>query len=67
MSQGDRTALLIRCSVEEAEKIRASAQEEGRTISAHVVRIVMRHIALREKFQLDHIEGLRRRGLAMEP
>jgi hypothetical protein len=49
----ERTALLIRCSVEEAEKIRAFAEEERRTISAFVLSIVMRYIMLREKMKLQ--------------
>ena len=46
-----RTALLIRCSVEEAEKIRAGAAEERRTISAFVLSVVTRYIKLREKMK----------------
>jgi len=35
-----RTALLIRCSVEQAEAIRAAAKKQGRTISSYVLRSV---------------------------
>jgi len=35
-----RTALLIRCSVEQAEEIRAAAKKQGRTISSYVLRSV---------------------------
>ena len=32
----ERTALLVRCSREEAEKIRAAAERERRTVSGYV-------------------------------
>jgi len=35
-----RTALLIRCSTEQAEAIRAAAKKQGRTISSYVLRSV---------------------------
>jgi len=35
-----RTALLIRCSVQEAAAIRAAAQKADRTISSYVLRAV---------------------------
>lgn len=37
MSSPKRTALLIRCSVEEAQAIRAAAQKQCRTISGYVM------------------------------
>jgi hypothetical protein len=37
-----RTALLIRCTTNEAEKIRAEARNEGRTISSYVIGVSMR-------------------------
>ncbi len=36
----DRTALLIHCSVEEAEQIREAARRQERTISSYVLRAV---------------------------
>ncbi|HEV2402420.1 MAG TPA: hypothetical protein VGS27_36155 [Candidatus Sulfotelmatobacter sp.] len=36
----DRTALLIHCSVEEAEQIRDAARKQERTISSYVLRAV---------------------------
>ena len=65
MQNTKRTALLIRCSVEEADRIRASAAKERRTISAHVLKIVMPHIALREQFAREHNALLRERGLLL--
>jgi uncharacterized protein DUF1778 len=40
-----RTALLIRCSIEEAEKIREAAKRERRTLSGYVLHAVMSRIA----------------------
>jgi uncharacterized protein (DUF1778 family) len=45
----NRSALLIACSVKEAETIRERAASERRTISAYVLHIVMRNAALDEK------------------
>lgn len=45
----NRTALLIRCSREEAETIRAAAQAERRTVSGFVLHAVMNRIANLEK------------------
>ncbi len=45
----ERTALLIRCSREEAEKIRESAKRERRTVSGYVLHAVMNRIANQEK------------------
>ena len=41
MKNPTRTTLLINCSVEEAEQIRAAAKKQDRTISAYVLRAVM--------------------------
>jgi uncharacterized protein (DUF1778 family) len=39
-----RTALLVRCTEEEAETIRDSARAERRTISGFVLNVVFRHL-----------------------
>ena len=44
-----RTALLIRCSQEEAEKIREAAKRERRTLSGYVLHTVLNRIPNREK------------------
>jgi len=46
---GNRSALLIACSVKEAQIIRERAAFERRTISAYVLQIVMRNAAIDEK------------------
>jgi len=48
--QPRRTALLIRCSAEEARTIREFAKAERRTISEVVRYAVIRHIDLRRKW-----------------
>jgi uncharacterized protein (DUF1778 family) len=45
----ERTALLIRCSREEAEKIRDMAKRERRTVSGFVLHAVMNRIANQER------------------
>lgn len=44
-----RTALLIRCSVEEARKIRAEAELETRTVSGYVLNIMARALRIDDK------------------
>jgi hypothetical protein len=44
-----RTALLIRCTVEEADRIRIEADKERRTISAYVLLITSRAIHVEDK------------------
>lgn len=43
-----RTALLIRCSVEEATRIHAEARHERRTVAGYVLHIVLRAVAIEE-------------------
>ncbi len=49
MEQQNRTALLIRCTREEAAKIRAAAQAERRTLSGYILNAVLNRIEAREK------------------
>lgn len=44
----ERTALLIRCSRAEADKIREMALRERRTVSGYVLHAVISRIAFRE-------------------
>ncbi len=48
----DRTALLIRCSKEEAEKIRAAAKRERRTLSGYVLHVILNRITNQEKSEV---------------
>ena len=45
----DRTALLIRCSREEADRIRSAAKRERRTVSGYVLNAVMSRLLSQEK------------------
>jgi hypothetical protein len=45
----DRTALLIRCSKEEAERIRIEADKQRRTISGYVLQIMGRAIEIEDR------------------
>ena len=44
-----RTALLIRCSTTEAEKIRAEAEKQHRTISGYVLQVMSRAVEFEER------------------
>ncbi|HEY4907362.1 MAG TPA: hypothetical protein VIH74_07910 [Candidatus Acidoferrum sp.] len=45
----DRTALLIRCSKEEAERVRIEADKQRRTISGYVLQVTERAIEIEER------------------
>lgn len=47
----DRTALLVRCSEEEAEIIREAARRERRTISGFILNSVLNRIANQKKLE----------------
>jgi hypothetical protein len=44
-----RTALLIRCSVQEAERIRIEARNEGRGISAYILNIMFTNVEAEDR------------------
>ena len=46
-----RTALLVRCSEEEAETIREAAKRERRTISGYILHSVLARIANQKKLE----------------
>jgi uncharacterized protein (DUF1778 family) len=46
-----RTALLVRCSEEEAEAIRDAAKRERRTISGFILNAVLNRIANQKKIE----------------
>src|SRR5215470_11734247 len=49
----NRTALLICCSVEEAEKIRQEAAFEHRTIAGYVLNILLRALRVEERLAAE--------------
>ena len=64
-----RTALLIRCSTTEAEKIRTEAEKQHRTISSYVLQVMARAVELEERLYSNltayrlHNPILSRRGI----
>ncbi len=48
MKDPNRTALLVRCSEEEARFIREAAQREHRTMSGYILNIVMSRVPQNE-------------------
>lgn len=57
-----RTALLIRCTREEAERIHHEAKMERRTLSGYVLNAVMNRIESRQRL-LEKAEGPQRDAL----
>ena len=51
--QSKRTALLIRCSVEEAEVIRDAARRSGRTLSGYVLHCLHNRLRVEAEIQAD--------------
>jgi hypothetical protein len=45
----DRTALLVRCSKEEADRIRIEADKQRRTISGYILQIMSRAIEIEDR------------------
>lgn len=61
-----RTALLIRCSVEEAEAIRSAARNSGRTLSGYVLHCLNNRLRVEAQLKADFAklaEGRRDRWL----
>ena len=57
-----RTALLIRCSAEEAQAIREFAEHERRTVSGYVLNILTRALNVEERLfaSLNRLQSLNR-------
>jgi uncharacterized protein (DUF1778 family) len=51
---GDRAALIISCSRQEADTVREKAELERRTMSAYMLRIVMRNVLFDERLVATH-------------
>jgi uncharacterized protein (DUF1778 family) len=60
----DRTALLVRCSEEEAEAIREAARRERRTISGFILNAVLNRMGHQKKIENWRREGGARQGRA---
>jgi uncharacterized protein (DUF1778 family) len=62
MTDKKRTALLVRCSVEEAQLIHEAANQEHRTLNRYVLNVVMSRIQNREKLIENIQEKLQNTG-----
>ena len=51
MSMNARTALLVRCTEEEAETVREAAKRERRTISGYILNSVLHRIVNQKKLE----------------
>ena len=51
--QSQQSALLVRCSTDEAKRVRLSARGRGLTLSAYVVSALRRHWRIQEKLKRD--------------
>jgi hypothetical protein len=49
----ERTALLVRCSVEEAKAIRESARRSGRTLSGYVLHCLRNRLKVEAEIQAN--------------
>jgi len=62
-----KAALFVRCTEEEAQKIRRTAKEERRTVSGFVLNAVFSRIALRERLRTEQEQESRSKGPARTP
>ena len=60
-----KAAVFVRCTEEEAEKIRLSARQERRTVSGFVLNAVFNRIAMRDRLLAEQ-EQLKGKGPAHE-
>jgi hypothetical protein len=63
----ERSALLIRCSREEAQKIREAARRERRTVSGYVLQLVMNHVVMNRVAQQENRRLVETRVRASTP
>ncbi len=54
MPRNKKAALFVRCTEEEAERIRRTAKLERRTVSGFVLNAVFSRIAMRERLLAEH-------------
>jgi uncharacterized protein (DUF1778 family) len=59
-----RTALLVRCTGEEAEAIRQAAHRERRTISGYILHAVLNRIANQKKLEAEWQKTGKRKAVA---
>ena len=54
MPRNKKAALFVRCTEEEAERIRRTAKLERRTVSGFVLNAVFSRIAMRDRLAVEH-------------
>ena len=59
-----KAALFVRCTEEEAEKIRRSAKAERRTVSGFILNAVFNRIAMRERLLAEREPEAKPKGPA---
>ncbi len=57
MSKSNRTALLIRCTVEEAEAVRAAARRQYRTLSGYVMHALNNRLEIEARLR-EHNDAI---------
>ena len=67
MARVKKAALFVRCTEEEAEKIRRAAKAERRTVSGFVLNAVFNRIALRERLLNEQEQEFKVRGSVRTP
>ncbi len=67
MDSRKRSALLLRCTTEEADMIREAANREHRTISGYIMNVVMSRIRNRDTAVQRMIQQTFKRGRKEEP
>ncbi|HVP51778.1 MAG TPA: DUF1778 domain-containing protein [Terriglobales bacterium] len=67
MARVKKGALFVRCTEEEAERIRRTAKAERRTVSGFVLNAVFNRIAIRERLLSEQEQESKPRGPARTP
>lgn len=62
-----KAALFVRCTEEEAERVRRTAQAERRTVSGFVLNAVFSRIAMRERLLAEQEAESKAKGPSREP
>ena len=67
MPRSKKAALFVRCTEEEAEKIRRTAKAERRTVSGFMLNAVFDRIAMRDRLLAEQETQSRAKGEAAKP
>ena len=65
MKSKNRTALLLRCTAEEAALIRQSARREHRTLSGYILNVIMSRIQHQEESIKRATRGVKAKALPL--